>query len=262
MKKLIFRLLIVLVVLLVLAVAAVGLFLDSTVKREVQTLGSQYTKVDVKLNAVSLSLFSGTGKLTKFVIGNPQSFKSPFAISMDTASLSLSPGSVFANKVVIKSINVQAPEITFEADLTGNNLRKILNNLQETTGGGDKEAAKPAEAQPAAAKAGKKLQVDDFLINGGKIQLSVTTPMGGKSATLSLPQIHLTALGQGPEGITGPELAKVVLAAIEQEAAKAAASAIPELEKGALYMSKDLGKPGTNTVEKTTKSLGDFFKKK
>src|SRR6266567_8828085 len=106
MKKLIFRLLIVLVILLVLAVVAVGLFLDSAVKREVQTLGSQYTKVDVKLNAVSLSLFSGTGKLTKFVVGNPQGFKSPFAISMDTASLSLSPGSVFADKVVIKSINV------------------------------------------------------------------------------------------------------------------------------------------------------------
>ncbi len=181
---------------------------------------------------------------------------------MDTASLSLSPGSVFADKVVVKSINVQAPDITFETDLTGNNLRKILNNLQDTTGGGDKAPAKPAEPQPAAAKPGKKLQVDDFLINGGKIHLSVTTPMGGKSATLSLPQIHLTGLGQGPEGITGAELAKVVLAAIEQEAAKAAASAIPELEKGALYMSKDLGKPGTNTVEKATKSLGDFFKKK
>src|SRR5438034_8309344 len=102
MKKIIFRLLIALVILLVLAVVAVGFFIDGAVKREVETLGPQYTKVDVKLKAVKLSLFSGTGKFTKFVLGNPQGFKSPFAISMDTASLSLSPGSIFATKVVVK----------------------------------------------------------------------------------------------------------------------------------------------------------------
>jgi hypothetical protein len=262
MKKIILWLLIVLVVVVLAAVVFVGFFLDSTVKREVETYGSQYTKVDVKLDAFSLSLFSGTGKMKKFVIGNPQGFKSPFSISMDTASLSVTPASVFADKVVIKSINVQAPQITFEMDLTGNNLKKILNNLQDTTGGGTNTPAKPAEPQTTAAKSGKKLQVDDFLINGAKMQLTVNTPAGSKSATLSLPQIHLTNLGQGPEGITGPELGKLALAAIEEQAAKVAASAIPELEKGALFFGNDSAKSGTNTVEKATKSIGDLFKKK
>jgi hypothetical protein len=167
--------------------------------------------------------------------------------------------------VVIKSINVQAPQITFETDLTGNNLKKILSNLEDTTGGGTNSPAKPAEPQTAPAKAGKKLQVDDFLINGGKIQLTVNTPVGSKSATLSLPQIHLTNLGQGPDGITGPELAKLALAAIEEEAAKAAASAIPELQKGALFFGNDSAKSGTNsatTGEKAAKGLQDLFKKK
>jgi hypothetical protein len=262
MKKIFFWLVVVLVVVVLAAVVFVGFFLDSTVKREVETLGPQYTKVSVTLDAFSLSLFSGSGKLTKFVIGNPQGFKSPFSISMDTASLSVSPASVFADKVVIKSIDIQAPQITFETDLTGNNLKKILNNLQDTTGGGTNTPAKPAEPQTASGKPAKKLQVDDFLINGGKVQLTVNTPVGSKSATLSIPQIHLTKLGQGPEGITGPELAKLALAAIEEEAAKVAASAIPELQRGALFMSNDSSKSATNTVEKATKSLGDFFKKK
>ena len=261
MKKIISRLLIALLVLLVLAFVAVGLFMDRAIKGGVEKYGSEYTKVDVKLGAASLSLFSGNGKLTKFVVGNPEGYKSGFAISMDTAGLSLKPGSVFGDKVVIKSIMVESPEIAFEVALTGNNLRKILGNLQETTGGGDTAAPKPAEPQAAGAKPAKKLQVDDFLIKGGKIHLRASSPVGEKSATVALPEIHLTNLGQGPEGITGAELAKIVLTAIETEAAKVAASAIPQLQSGALFMSNDSGKAGTTNAGKAAKALGDFLKK-
>jgi hypothetical protein len=262
MKKILFRLLIALLVLLVLAFVAVGLFMGRALKGGVEKYGSQYTKVDVKLNTASLSLFSGAGKLKKFVLGNPEGFKSGFAISMDTAGLSLKPASVFGDKVVIKSISFESPEIAFEVALTGNNLKKILSNLQETTGGGEKSAPQPAEPQPAAAKSSKKLQVDDFLIKGGKIHLSANTPVGEKSATLSLPEIHLTNLGQGPDGITGAELAKIVLTAIETEAAKIAATAIPQLQSGALFLGNDSGKGGTNNMDKATKAVGDFLKKK
>jgi hypothetical protein len=262
MKKLLLRLLIAVLVLLVVAFVAIGLFMGGAIKRGVETYGSQYTKVEVKLSSASLSLFSGTGKLSKFVIGNPKNFKSQSAISMETTSLILKPGSVFADKVVIKSINIQGPEITFEVDLTGNNLRKILSNLEETTGSGEKSTAKSAEPQPAAAKSGKKLQVDDFLIKDAKIHLSANTPLGAKSATLALPDIHLTALGQGPEGITGAELGKIILTAIESGAAKVAATAIPQLESGTLLMGTDSGKAGTNNLDKATKALGDFLKKK
>ncbi len=258
MKKIISRLLIALLVLLVLAFVAVGLFMDRAIKSGVEKYGSEYTKVDVKLGSASLSLFSGNGKLTKFVVGNPEGFKSGFAISMDTAGVSLKPGSVFGDKVVIKSIRVESPEIAFEVALTGNNLRKILGNLQETTGGDEKTPPKPAEHQTAAAKPAKKLQVDDFLFKGGKIHLRASTPLGEKSATVSLPEIHLTNLGQGPEGITGAELAKIVLTAIETEAAKVAASAIPQLQSGALFMSNDSGKAGTNNAGKAARPLVTF----
>jgi hypothetical protein len=262
MKKIIFRLFVALLVLLALAFVAAGLFIGRAIKAGVEKYGSEYTKVEVKLDAASLSLFSGTGKLTKFVVGNPEGYKSGFAISMETAGLSLKPDSVLGDKVVIKSIHVEAPEIAFEISLTGNNLRKILSNLQETTGGGDKAAPKPAEPQPASGKPAKKLQVDDFLIKRGKIHLRANTPLGEKSATVSLPEIHLTNLGQGPDGITGAELAKIVLTALESETAKIAASAIPQLESGAIFMSNEPGKAGTNSLDKATKTLGDFLKKK
>ena len=262
MKKIIIRTLIALVVVLVLAVLAVGLLLDKAIKTGVETFGPKLTKVDVTLQSVSLSLFSGSGTIKGLLVGNPPGFKTPSAIKVGAARLSLKPRSLLSDKIVIKSINVQGPEITFETDLKSNNLKKILANVQETTGGGAQEPAKPREpAQPKEAKPAKKFEVDDFVISGGKVHVSVTA-LGGQSATIPLPDIHLQALGTGPEGITPGELAKLVLEAVEKGATKAAAGTVSDIGKGAIYFTKDPNKAGSNALDSVTKGLGNLLKKK
>jgi uncharacterized protein involved in outer membrane biogenesis len=258
MKKLIVRILIAVVILVILGVLAVGLFLDTAVKRGIETVGPRVTKVEIKLDAVSLSLLSGSGKLKGLVVGNPQGFKAPSAIQVGTASMALQPSSLFSDKVVIKSVNVQAPEITFETDLKQNNLSRIVENLQAATGGSE-SSTKPA-APPTEAKAGKKLQVDDFLISGGKIHVSVTA-LGGQTATVPLPEIHLSGLGQGPDGITAAELTKRVLSAIEKEAVKASSGAVASLTRDASNLTKSLGTNATS-VDSVTKGIGGLLKKK
>ena len=181
MKKIIVRLLILLVILLVLAVVALHLFLDSAVKKAVEIAGPELMKVQVKLDSVNLSLLSGSGKVQGLIVGNPEGFKTPQAISVGAASLALQPASLLADKIVVESINVQAPEITFETDLRHNNLSKLIDNM-----GGTPEAKKEP-GQPTEAKPGKKLEVDDFLIQNGKLHVSVTT-LGSKSATVPLPE--------------------------------------------------------------------------
>jgi uncharacterized protein involved in outer membrane biogenesis len=262
MKKLIIRLLIALVVVVILAVVAVGLFLDGAIKKGVETFGPKLTKVDIKLQSVSLSLLSGSGTIKGLVVGNPAGYKTPSAISVGTATLSLKPGSLLSDKIVIKSINVQGPEITYETDLRHNNLSKILANVQEATGsGGQVEPAKPPEpGQPKAAKPAKKLEVDEFVITGGKIHVSVTT-LGGQAATIPLPDIHLQDLGTGPDGITPAELTKRVLSAIEKGAVQAASGAVTDIGKGAVYITKDAAGTGSNAVQKVTKGIGGLFKK-
>jgi uncharacterized protein involved in outer membrane biogenesis len=168
---------------------------------------------------------------------------------------------LLSDKIVIKTINVQAPEITLETDLRHNNLNKILSNLQEATGGERKEPAKPQEpSQPKEAKPAKKLQVDKFDITGGRIHVSATGLVQG-TATIPLPDIHLQDLGTGPDGITPAELTKLVLEAIEKGASQAASGAVADISKGAVYLTKDAGSLGTNAVDKVTKGLGGFLKK-
>ncbi len=261
MKKLIIRFIVTIVVVVILAALAAHLLLDGIIKRGIETIGPKLTKVDIKLQSVSLSFLSGSGKITGLVVGNPEGYKTPSAISVGSASLALKPGSLLSDKIVISSINVQAPEITFETDLKGNNLNKILANLDAATGGSGSQPPKAKEpAQPKAAKAGKKLQVDDFVISGGKVHVSMTT-LGGKAATIPLPDIHLTDLGKGPEGITPAELTKVVLQAIEKSAVQAASGAVGDIGKGATALTKDLSKTVSGSAGSITKGIGGLFKK-
>src|SRR5882762_2957092 len=99
MKKFLVRSLIVLIVLVLLAVLATHLFLDTAVKRGVETVGPKLTKTDVKLNSISLSLLSGSGKIKGFVLGNPQGFKTAAAINVGSASFAVEPRSLFGDKV-------------------------------------------------------------------------------------------------------------------------------------------------------------------
>ena len=256
MKKLIIRLVIALVVLVIIGVVAVGVFLDSAVKKGVETVGPMLTKVEVKLDSVSLSLLSGAGKIKGLLVGNPTGYKTPSAIQVGSGSLSLQPSSIFSDKVVIKSINLQGPEITFETDFKGNNLSALLKNVEDSSGGGAAAQSDPK----AAKKAQRKLEVDDFLITGAKVHVSVTA-LGGKSATVTLPEIHLSGLGQGPDGITAAELTKVVLGEVEKAAAQASATAIADLTKDASNLTKGLGTSASGAAEKVSKGLGGLFKK-
>lgn len=248
------------VVLVVLVVLGISFFLDSAIKKGVETVGPMVAKVETKLDSVSLSLLSGSGKINGLVIGNPEGFKTPTAIRVGSVSLALQPKSLLSDKIIIKSVNVQAPEITYETDFKTSNLNKIMANVEATTGTG-KDSTKPAEPAPGSAKPSKKLQVDEFVISGGKVSVSATM-LGGQAVTVPLPEIRLKDLGQGPEGITATELTRVVLGAIEKAAAGAASGAVGDLGKAASGLTKDAGKAVSGSAEKVTKGIGDLFKKK
>jgi hypothetical protein len=257
MKKILIRVCIALVVLVVLAALGIHFFLDGAVKKGVETVGPKLTKVDVKVDSVSISLLSGSGKIKGLVVGNPEPYKTPHAISIGSASLALQPSSLFADKLVIRSFNLEGPEITFEGGLTGNNLSKILANLNESTSGTNVANATPKEQK----KANKKLQVDDFSITGAKLNANITD-LGGKTVTIPLPTIHLENLGTGPDGITAAELTKKVISAIEKESLKAVATSSANLGKAAENLTKGLGKNTGGAVSNVTQGIGNLFKKK
>jgi len=109
MKKFVVRSLLILAVLIVLAVLGTYFFLGTVIKKGVETVGPKITKTDVKLNSASLSILSGSGKINGFVLGNPQGFKTPAAISVGTVNLAIEPRSLFDNKLLSETSPLTAP---------------------------------------------------------------------------------------------------------------------------------------------------------
>jgi hypothetical protein len=125
-------------------------------------------------------------------------------------------------------------------------------------------AAPKADSNAPAAKssgASKKLQVDDFLIAGAKVHVIIS----GKEMTLPLPDIHLTGLGAGPEGITPAALVKEVLGQVTTATLKAVLGSVGDLGKGAENLGKEALGGATKTVgegvNKVTKGIGNLFGK-
>lgn len=249
MKKILIRIVLIVVVLVIVAVVAIGLSLNGAIKKGVETFGPQMTKVPVTLDSVNLSLFSGSGGIKKLVIGNPEGYKTPEAMSVGLTSVAISPGSILSDKIVVKSIRIEAPKVTFEFGPGGNNLQRIQENLAAYSGGSSTNVAPPTETKaPAESKPGKKLQVDEVVISGGMVTLGAAA-LGGKLIEAPLPEIRFEKLGQGPEGITGAELGKIILSKLTEEAIKTYGDKLAQAGAEAL---NNLTQNATNAVNKAT----------
>lgn len=243
------------VVVLIAAVVIIGsLFLGTIVKTGIETFGPKITQVSVQVNAVELSVLTGSAKVKGLVVGNPPGYKAPQAISVGSAAVGVNPFSVLSDKVVVRSVRVEAPEITFEGNpLSGNNLSAIMQNVNEYGKGGKPAATNAPAATKTGSQPGKKLEVDDLLITGAKVNFN--------GATLPLPDIHLTNLGKGTGGITAADLTRRVLDAITSATIKAVVNSASDVGKGAENVGKNLGKSLGNDLSNATKGLGGLFKK-
>lgn len=253
MKKVIVVLVVLVVFLAGVLVAIPLIFMDPLIKAGVEAAGPKVAKVDIKLSSVRLSVLSGSGEVRGLVIGNPEGYKTPSAIQVGHVDVALKPRSLFSDKIVIRRVNVVAPEITYEGGLQNSNLKKIMDNIQAATGG-------PSAATPGT-EPGKKLQIDEFTLTGGKVSVS-TGLLGGKPVSVPLPDIQLRDLGTGPEGITGAEVMRRVFSELQGKVTASVAGIAGKVGQQAIDNATDVGKSATKGIEDLTKGVGGLLKKK
>lgn len=250
-KKIFLTIVISLFVLLVLGVLVLAWRLDDVVKRAVVTVGPQITKTSVSLDSIHIGLMTGSAKVKGFILGNPEGFASSNAISVSVAEVGVNPFTVLSKKIVIRTIHVEGPEITFEGNpFSGNNFSKLLENVNGTAKAGGPPMTNTTAK--AASKPAPKIEVDEFFITGARVHIVAT------GTTIPLPEIHLTDLGKGTDGITITDLSRRVLSAISSATIKAVANEAGNLGKGATDAA---GKAATEGVNKVTKGIGGLFKK-
>jgi len=241
------------VLLLGVLVAVPLFFIDPLIKAGVEAAGPRVARVDIKLSSVRLSLFSGSGEVRGLVIGNPEGYKTPSAIQVGHAEVALEPRSLFSDKIVVRRVTLVSPEITFEGGPANNNLKRIMENIQAAAGG-------PSTAAPGEGPV-KKLQIDEFTLTGGKVNVS-TALLGGKALSVPLPDIQLRGLGTSSEGITGAEVMRRVFSELLGRVTSSVAGVAGKAGQQAVDAATAVGGSASLGIDEITKGVGGLLKKK
>jgi uncharacterized protein involved in outer membrane biogenesis len=234
------KILVACIILLIAAFVVAFFSLNFLVKKTVNTVGQQITKVDVKLSVADLSPLSGSGSLLHLQIGNPEGYSSPFSLLLGGVQITTHRTSLFSDPIIIKEITIRDPEINIEGTPLGNNLTKLLSNLNSSTNSSDEEAA-------ADSKKSKKLIVREIIITGAKLHVHFSASDQSLDQTLVLPDIALHNIGADGSGVSTSELSRQILtpllnSAIREGGIALAKQGIKQLEnQGAGQLNKVLG---------------------
>ncbi len=223
---------VIIIVLFVIGISNIG----PLIKAGVNTYGPGITKTEVRLEDVSVSIFSGEAKLKGFHLGNPKGFKSPEAMKVGSIFVDVDEKSLMKDPMIIDRIEITRPEITYEKAKGTDNFRAIIDNVQKTVGMGES----PKEKSKEEGK-GKKLLIRDFVVKDGKVTLT-TAFLGSKSISVALPDIHLKNIGGQKEGTSPAKVSEEILAALY---GKITSSAVTD------SLNKELKALGTNLEEAT-----------
>lgn len=193
MKKLLYFLLAI-VVIVCLAVGAVLFFLDGIVKTSINKYASEAVGVPVSVADVSIKPFSGHFAVNGLKIGNPTDFKSPDLLSLDNIAVDVDMKSLLSKKIVIKSIEVTKPEITYEMlSLKQNNISDVIRILKAKSAQEDSEpkTEEAAESKPSDIS----VVIDMVKVASGTIDAVMNVSGHTNSVAVDMPSITLNNIG-------------------------------------------------------------------
>jgi len=192
-----------------LSIVGLSLWLGALIKAGVERLGPHVTKTTISLEAVDVSLLSGCATVKGLVIGNPSGYRAPHAMRVGRAQICVDRASVFTTPLIVTTISLERPEITFEGMVGNSNIGTLRENIKRFTASGKPEAA------PSGSGAGKKMLIQDLRVTNGQVALFLKTGLlGDRNLTMGLPDVHLRDIGKETGGATPEELAAAILTAL------------------------------------------------
>lgn len=207
--KIIRNVLLALVALVALALVLVMVRGGTIIREAVNTAGPKVLGVPVSVKDVSFRPLSGHVRLEGLHVGNPAGYKTEGVFELGLVEVVLKPASLVSDTVIIETVKIVSPEITYERGLKNSNIGALLDQL-----GGGKPAGdgKQTEEKPTSESEGKRVIIRDLQVNGAQVKVSVTA-LQGLAAPVPLPPVHLTGIGEDTGGTSfGDALTKILRA--------------------------------------------------
>lgn len=205
-----------------LAVYLVIVFgLGGFVTSAVNKYGPDVTKTPVHLTEAHLSPFSGEGSLDDLTVGNPPGWSQNSAFALKRIHISVVPGSILTNHIVVRELAIEGPEFHYETRITSSNIGTLVANI---------EGQQNNAASQAKTKSGEpiRFEIRHLVIKDASLVLVVE---GARAVSLAMPPIELNNIGTDQGGITSGQLAAIIsrtlLTSIVQSSGKALTKMVP-----------------------------------
>ena len=155
---------------------------------------------------MSLSLLGGELKIVELTVANPEGFSDRRLMQSGRFELHLRPASVFTDTIELRRFELDGLEINIEQRLAGSNVGKVIDNLKRLA-----SDDAPAESEGE----GKKIKVARISIKNVVANFYLLPDLApGGPLTVKLPEIELTDVASGDEGVTVSELVSRLMTAI------------------------------------------------
>ena len=246
-KKILFSV----VFLLLIAGGALFFYLDSIVKSGIEVVGSSVLGTAVTVDSVSLSPLSGQGAISGLRVENPEGFDSQYAFELDSILVNINVDSILTDVAEIESIVIMQPIVTYETKITSDNIRTLLDNLDEGgTASGDPEAADDS---------GLQIIIREFRMVDSQLNFVSSIV----SAPITLADIEIRDIGAEGGSSSAANAVRVVL---QELVASILSADLPSLDglresvegriEDARQQAEEAVEDGTQQVEEAVEDLG------
>lgn len=140
------------IVLVVLILAVV--FLNPIAKFAVNKVAPKVLGIDMHIDSVGISLFSGRVELNGFVVANPpdRGYKTEHAICLGHVVVDVDLRTVTKEKIVIEELTLRDINASYEGNFVDSNLQDLVNLLTAKVQKEEEEVAEAEEARVETAR--------------------------------------------------------------------------------------------------------------
>lgn len=234
------KLLMTLAVLVLVAGAVAYLYLETGLRRQIETLASNALGTQVSVSGVMLSPFSGRGSISELHVANPEGFSTPYAIELSSLDFEVDLDTVFSDVIEITSIVVHEARISYETRLVTDNIRTLIANIPTTS---------EAPGAPADSPTRKRVIIRDFQMIDPRI--NVFALVG--SAPIALPDLQIANIGEASSPATIPEASREILGALYRSLLLAGIPSLALLGEGVGEQIKE----GASRIADALKDIAD-----
>ncbi|WP_417459856.1 hypothetical protein [Kordiimonas sp.] len=185
--------------------------LDSIVKTGVETTGPDVLKVDVKVDSVRLSPFSGKVGIKGLTIGQPEGFGEGAIASLGVFDMQLRTKTLMSDHIIIDRMYIEAPVLDARTKGRLTNFDALQKGIGYTA----------TDDAPSSVT----LTIKEMVVKAPEVAVSTEGGLMDVNERIKLADFTLTDLGTDEKGLAPSEIARHVMDVLQPQIAKALISA-------------------------------------